>query len=237
MILLLLFLTQIQKPLPDRDSFLNATKAELIAQLDEHQVLKTYTYHRKTTHESLDSEGNIKDSEITEEEIVQDAGHRHHGPIFDSNSKTDNGEIVEDMFRIWTMIPLRRDTLNGRPAIVIAFAPKKKVHPQTEAGRWIFRNVKGVVWVDEADHHIVRMHASLTNDVSIAWGLLAKAHKGSEYFREWQKVNDDVWLPSRSQLRVRARALVVGFRFEEIEEYSNYRKTYAETKPASLSPR
>ena len=239
MILLLLLLVQIQKPLPDLDRFLQATKTELVGQIDQHEVLEGYTYHRKTIYERLSADGKIKNSEVTQDEIVRGVPlkHKHRDPIFVSRSKSDNAAMIEDMFGVWDFLILRRENIDGRPAIAIAFAPKKRARPQTDAGRWLFKNAKGVVWVDEADHRIVRVHAVLVNDISVAWGMLARAHKGSEMFREWKKVNDEVWLPSWSRVHLLARAFIVGFNFEEVEEYSDYRKAYAVTNPCYDSPR
>ena len=218
--LLVLLLAQVQKPLPDVEELVRVTKAQLVLQIDQHDILKDYTYHRRRIREQLTSDGKIKHSEVTDEEVegvppVQ----KNHGPVFASRSGRDNTDIIADMSRVWDFLVLRRENINGRAAIAVAFAPKKHSRPQTDAGKWLFKNSKGVVWIDEADHQIARLHAVLMDDVTVAWGIVGKARKGSAIFREWKKV-DDVWLPSKSRIHVRARAFVIGLNFEEVEARS-----------------
>lgn len=255
---LLFMLTPQQSPLPDLGRFLEATKAELIVQLDEEELLKGYVYRRKTSHEKVGRGGGIKDTEVVEHEILQlDAGHverlvskngvplpeqelkkhKASGPPFAPKSHEDKLAMIDDMFRVWDFQMIRRQNIAGRPAIMIAFAPKKNAKPKTLSGKWMFKNAEGVAWVDETDRRIVRMRTVVIKDISLAWGLFAKVHKGTEVTREWRKVNNEVWLPSWSQKRIRARAFMVGFNFVEIEEYSDYRKFDVETKLRFDSPK
>ena len=234
---LFLLLTQVQKPLPDVEELIRATEAQLVLQIDQHDILRGYTYHRRRIHEELTSDGKIRHSEVTDEEVEGvPPAQRHHGQVFTSRSRPDNTEIIADMSRVWDFLILKRENINGRAAIAVAFAPKKHSRPQTDAGKRLFKNSKGVVWIDEADHQIARLHAVLMDDVTVAWGIVGKADKGSAIFREWKKV-DEAWLPSKSRIHVRARAFVIGLNFEEVEEYSDYRKVYAVTNPNLDSPR
>lgn len=254
--LILLMMSQPQRPLPRLEQFLEATKTELTLQLDEDEVLKGYVYRRKTSHEKLGRDGMAKNGEVVEHDLFQfDAGSyaqliskngvrvfeqelekQDSGPPFAPKSRDDRGAMIDDMFRVWNFQMVRRDLIGGRPAVVIAFEPKREAKPKTQAGKWMLKNSKGVAWVDEADHRIVRIRTVLINDISLAWGMVAKVHKGTEVTREWRKVNDEVWLPSRSQKRFRGRAFMVGFNFLEIEEYSDYRKFDVETKLRFGSP-
>ena len=243
----LLFLLLQFEPLPDLDEFLEITKAELVEQLDEQDLLEGYTYRRRT----------IRDDQVKEHDIFQfDAGlytrlvskngviarrqdleKQGSGPPFSPKSDEDRRAMIDDMFRVWSFQMVRRDNVQGRPALVIAFEPREDAKPQTRSGRWFFRNTRGVAWVDELDHRIVRMHTTVINDISLAWGLFAKVHKGTEILREWRKVDDEVWLPSMSLKRFRARAFMVGLNFQEIEQYFDYRKLDVETKLQFCSPK
>jgi hypothetical protein len=264
---LLLGLLQVSRPLPDLHQFLQATKAELIIQLEEEELLKGYTYRRQTVRENRSGDGDLKGVDVLEHEIFQldsgpyqklvsrngvplsadelrkqdearkkGAASTKGGPPFFPKTRTDRLEMIEDMFRVWDFQLFRRELHNGRLTIVIAFAPRKGAKPKTLAGKWMFKNAQGVAWIDEADHRLVRLRTVLIDDVSLAWGLFAKVHKGTEITREWQKVNDEVWLPSWSQKRLRARAFWVGVHFLEIEHYADYRKFDVETKLHFSSP-
>ncbi len=260
MFALLFMLAQFQGPLPELGSFLEVTRSGLIDQLDEQELLAGYVYHRKRNREELDDDGRGKTSELEEHEIVQfNTGYferlvsrngvplpeqelkrhkdRDSGPPFTPKSREDRLAMIDDMFRVWEFQMIRRQVIRGRPAIMIAFAPKKDAKPKTLSGKWMFRNSEGVAWIDEDDHRIVRMRTVVTKDMSLAWGMFAKVHKGTEITREWRKVNNEVWLPAWTQRRIRARAFMIGFHFVEIEEYSDYRKFNVETKLRFDSPK
>ena len=243
----LLFLFLQFELLPDLNEFLEITKAGLVEQLDEEEVLEGYTYRRRT----------IRDNEVKEHDIFQfdmglytrlisengvsareqDLEKQDSGPPFVPKSEKDRRAMIDDMFRVWSFQLVGRDSVRGRTALVIAFEPRKDAKPQTRSGKWFFRNSKGVAWVDERDHRIVRMHTTVIKDISFAWGLFGKVHKGTEILREWRKVNDEVWLPSMSLKRFHARAFMVGLSFQEIEQYFDYRKFDGETKLQLGSPK
>ncbi len=181
----------------------------------------------------------LRDEELRkqDEELARKGSRkRDSGPPFAPKSRDDQRAMIDDMFRVWDFQMVRREIIAGRPAIVIAFAPKPGVAAKTSSGKWMFKNARGVAWVDEADHRVVRIRAVVNNDISVAWGVVAKLHKGTEIIREWRKVNDEVWLPSWSQKRIHGSAFMVGFNFIEIEQYSDYRKVDVETNLRFGSP-
>ncbi len=92
-----------------------------------------------------------------------------------------------------------REDFNGRPAIRIHFAPRPQYHPATRQGR-LAQHVAGDAWIDEADHQLARVDAEVIDTVSIGFGLLAKLQKGAMLHGERKKVNDEVWLPSRTEV-------------------------------------
>jgi len=66
--------------------------------------------------------------------------------------------------------------------------------------------------------------------VSLGFGLLAKLHKGARVYAERRKINDEVWLPAKTEVSVRGRIfLVKGINMREIVEYSDYMKFTVDT--------
>jgi hypothetical protein len=239
---ILLFLGLLQtEPLPELDSFLDATRSALVEQLDEDSLLEGYAYRRRTIREETVSEHDIfRFDSGRYEKLISENGIYSKPSDLDKvsgRSDTNPSALIDDMFRIWDFQMVGRETVRGRPAIVVAYAPRHEAKPQTRSGRWFLKNARGVAWIDEQDHRVVRFHTEVMNDISLAWGLLAKVHKGTEVVREWQKVNDEIWLPSMSIKRVRARALMVGVQVEEIEQYFDYRRLDIETKLPPGGPR
>ncbi len=89
----------------------------------------------------------------------------------------------------------RRVDFAGRPTIVLDYAgdPSAKTHTEFEA---VVRDLVGTVWIDEADHVLVRGEGHFLNDFRIGGGLLADIRKGSSFQFEAKRVNDSVWLPA-----------------------------------------
>jgi hypothetical protein len=234
-------------PLPDFTAFLDITRSQLALHLDEDKSMEGYTWRRRT----------IRDDQVTEHDVFQfDSGLytklvRENG-VSKSNQDLrkqdsdqpfapgrgiDRLDVIEDMFRVWKFEMAGREVLHGRPAIVVAFEPRAGAEPETRAGKWLFRNTRGVAWIDEQDHRIARIHTVVINDISLVWGLFAKVHRGSEVIREWRKLNNEAWMPSMSMKRFHGRAFMIGLDFEEIEQYSEYRRFDVETKLRFESPR
>jgi hypothetical protein len=238
---LLLFIGFLQfRPLPALDELLQLTKAQLIEQFDENALLRGYSYRRRT----------IRDNDVKEHNIFQfdNGGYskliRENGVAVHAEDleKHDSGGLlspktVDDMFRVWTFQLVSREIVSGRPTLVVTFEPQKNSRPETRYGKWLFKNSKGVAWIDEEDHRLVRMRIVFINDVSVGWGLVAKLYKGTEWIREWRKSDDEVWLPSMSLTRVKGRAFLVGIDFQEIQQYFDYRKFDGETKLRFDSPK
>jgi hypothetical protein len=244
---LLIWLTLAQQPLSYLSEFLQVTRTQLALQLDEEDLMQGYTWRRRTIrgtgmkeHDVFQFDSGLYTKLVSENGVSiprQDLEKQDSGALFVPKSDSDRVAVIEDMFRVWNFEMVGRESLYGRPTIVIAFEPHRNAKPETRAGKWLFRNSRGVAWIDEEDHRIARMHTIVTNDISLVWGLFAKVHKGTEIIREWRKVNDEVWLPSMSLKRLHARAFLVGVNFQEIEQYYDYRKFGVETNLLFDSPR
>lgn len=153
------------------------------------------------------------------------------GPPFVRTSREDQLNQIEDMFLVWQFRLVSREVINDRTAVVVEFNPIKTAKPSTYFGKVVLQKQRGRAWIDEAEHRIVRMQSVFVEDVTFyRLGLVAKLHKGTEDVREYRKINDEVWLPSRREKRISARAFMVTFRKHEVEEYSDYRKFSVDTR-------
>ena len=84
--------------------------------------------------------------------------------------------------------------------------------------------------MNESDHQLVRIDAHVIDTISLGFGLLAKLQKGAMVHAERRKVNDEVWLPDKTEVSLSARVLLLkGFHLREILEYSEYKKFNVET--------
>ncbi|WP_419806555.1 hypothetical protein [Terriglobus sp.] len=91
--------------------------------------------------------------------------------------------------------------------VVVDFEPDPAFHPANMTQQ-ILPALRGRLWVDVADHHLLRMEAHNTSDVNLAWGLLAKVHAGGSILYE-QRRFQDLYTFTHIALHLRLRELMV----------------------------
>ena len=139
----------------------------------------------------------------------------------------DRGDTVLSAARILelgTVSNERRAELNGRPTIVLDYAgdPNAKTHSQVEE---IMRDLAGTIWIDEADHVLVRGQGHFLNDFKIGGGLVANVHKGTSFEFQTTHVDEGVWLPATIDAQGSMRLLLfVGFNGRMNLRTSDYRQ-------------
>ena len=87
------------------------------------------------------------------------------------------------------------------------------------------RDLVGTVWIDEADHVLVRGQGHFLNDFKIGGGLVANVHKGTYFNFDTTHVNEGVWLPATIDAQGSMRLLLfVGFDGRMNLRTSDYRQ-------------
>jgi hypothetical protein len=117
----------------------------------------------------------------------------------------------------------RRDSIDGQPAIVIAFRPKPNAKPRSREAK-IASSFAGLAYVHEHEYQLLRVEAEAVSDTSFGYGVVAKLHKGAKAVVRRQKIAG-VWLPVETRMDGTGRALL--FRKVAINyrrEYSDYRR-------------
>jgi hypothetical protein len=114
--------------------------------------------------------------------------------------------------------------LNGRDTIAFDFVGDE--HAKTKGrGEDALKKVSGTIWVDEADHEVSRMNATLDESYHVGFGLLASVAKGSNVVFDQALIRNEAWLPTAIDLHLQARAfLVAGFRDDINIRFDQYRK-------------
>jgi hypothetical protein len=144
---------------------------------------------------------------------------------------------VDDLFRIYDIRMIRRESIGGHDTILATLDPRDNVRPQTDDGK-IMRNFKSRAWVSESDHELVRIEIEAIRNLSFGMGLLARVHKGTVATYERRKVNNEVWLPARVTWTASARVLLLRrLRLRGISEFSGYRKFTVDTSTTYGSPK
>ena len=235
--------------LPDAATILREVEAQQ-KQLDK--VRENYTFRAVETTRQLDSKGNTKKIETEEHEVFFVNGHRIQKLVRkDGKDLTpdqarkeqdrvnkealkisqpgyhdpDKDEItVARLLQIVTFSKPRRVRLNGRDTIAFDFAGDEhaKAHGRDEDA---LKKVSGTIWIDEADHEVSRMSATLDENYHVGFGLLASVAKGSNVVFDQALIRDEAWLPTAIALHLQARAfLVAGFRADIDVRFDQYRK-------------
>jgi hypothetical protein len=143
---------------------------------------------------------------------------------------------VDDLFRIYDIHMMRRESIEGHDTIVATLTPKDGVKPQTDDGR-VMRHFKARAWMSESDYELVRVEIEAIDDLSFGLGLLARVHKGTIATYQRRKVNNETWLPEQVTWTASARVLLLKrLRLRGVAEFSGYRKFTVDTATTYTSP-
>jgi len=140
--------------------------------------------------------------------------------------------VVDEVFRMDDIRVEGRETLNGRPTIVISFQPKPGYRPVTTGAR-VIQKLAGKAWVDEEDRQLARVEARLIDTLGVGPARLARLQKGAVSYFYRRKVNDEIWLPAEARFTGSAKVLwLFGARVDAFFQYSDYRKFSVSTDSA-----
>ena len=143
---------------------------------------------------------------------------------------------VDDLFRIYDIHMVGRDSIEGHDTIVATLVPKADAKPQTGDGK-IMRHFKARAWISESDYELVRAEIEAIDDLSFGLGLLARIHKGTVATFQRRKINNEAWLPERITWTATARVMLLRtLRLRGVSEFSEYRKFTVGTSTTYTRP-
>jgi hypothetical protein len=102
----------------------------------------------------------------------------------------------------------RRVVVQGRPAIVVTFTPKRDAKPATREGR-LARAFTGTIWIDEVEAEVTRVEATAIESISYGYGLLARLNRGTVVTLLRERVEEGLWLPTSIRFQGEGRALLL----------------------------
>jgi hypothetical protein len=133
-------------------------------------------------------------------------------------------EVIDELFHMDDLVMEGRETLDGRPTIVIAFSPRPGYKPATAGGK-VLQKLAGRAWIDEGDRQLVRIEARLLENLGVGPAGVARLQKGATSYFYRRKVNDEIWLPAEARFTGSARVLLFfGASVDALFEYGDYRK-------------
>jgi hypothetical protein len=202
------------------------------------------TYERQTvkngkplTAQELDKEDRDQKQRVAKETAKRAKESEEKRRERKAKEDRDEQEVLDDLFSMYDIQLLRRESLNGVSTIVVGFKAKPNYKPRT-AGVKNFQHIAGNAWISEDDHELVKIEAEVTDAISLIAGFIAKVQKGSTLLAERRKINDEIWLPFRAEAHINGRLLMLkGINLHYVVEYSDYRKFSVDTNLEFKEPK
>jgi hypothetical protein len=182
---------------------------------------------RKLSEEEL-AEQDRKQEEKTERRerrrAEEDAATRAKRLAKEEENRRKEQAVVDEVFLMDGIRILGRETVEGRPTILLEFIPKPGYKPVTEGGK-VIQKLWGRAWIDEQDRQLVRLEARLLDSLGVGPAKLARLQKGASAYFVRRKVNGEIWLPAEAHFSGAAKALLIfNARIDMYSKYSDYKK-------------
>ncbi|MEP7273256.1 MAG: hypothetical protein ABI882_17285 [Acidobacteriota bacterium] len=151
-------------------------------------------------------------------------------PDEDGGRRTSIAEVL----RASRLLNPRRERFRNRDVIVFDFEPMPGYKPQKASDK-LFGKMAGVLWVDATDKQVARVEARLVEAFKIGGGLLASLKEGASFVIEQDRINNEIWLPTRSDISLTVRVMVVKNidAFQSID-YGNYKRFNVDAEKEKL---
>jgi len=235
-----LLAAQATRPLPDHDSFVRQTRDNLIR---SQRAQFNYAYKERRTEFHVNpfgrvGTGGIEGWEVTPIEngtvilrkLIERDGQRvtdgevDRIKVREERRREGRRTTMDDVVAMLTFKMARRESVNGRDAIVITFTPRPEADPETRQGR-IAKAFTGNVWVDEAAREVIRVEATAVDTISFGFGLIARLNEGSTVTLHRQPIESGLWLPTSIRFAGEGRAMLVRkLNVDQRIEWSEYKK-------------
>jgi len=141
----------------------------------------------------------------------------------EAKEKAEWDRTLDEVFDLYDIRIVGRETLDGYETVVATLEPKPAYRPRTDAGKWM-KKLRARVWISESDYQVVKAAATIIDDVTFGWGIVGRLHSGTVAEFERRKINGEVWLPARVEIKGTGRALLRRFRIDSVTVYSDYKK-------------
>jgi hypothetical protein len=141
----------------------------------------------------------------------------------------ENEADISSFLRAERFTNPRRERFRGQEVLAFDFGANPDYKAKS-IDEHMAQSMAGVILIDEQAHEVVRMEARFSEAFKVAGGIVANLEKGSNMVFEQTKVNDEVWLPSYSEIHVAGRFLVMKLKANQIARFSDYKKFTADSK-------
>ena len=226
-----------ERPLPNRQQFFDATRANL-ERSQSRQAQYAYRERRRELHTNpfgrLGSGTGTEEFEVTplpdggvsrtlvarDGQAVKDGETTRSRP----RARTSKRSAVADTADALDLVLDHRERVNGREVIVVTFTPRPGAQPESREGR-LARLFHGKIFVDELDAEVVRVEATAIDDITYGLGVVARVNRGATVTLVRERVDADTWLPTSIRLSGDGRAMLLRkLRVDHLIEWFDYRR-------------
>lgn len=141
---------------------------------------------------------------------------------------------IADVLKASKLVNPRRERFRSREVIVFDFEPLPGYKPKKDFEK-LFGKMAGAIWVDAADKQVARVEARLIESYKVGGGLLASLKEGASFVLEQERVNNEIWLPTRADINLGVKVLLVkGINVNSTVTYGNYKRFNVDAEKEKL---
>jgi hypothetical protein len=141
---------------------------------------------------------------------------------------------IADVLRASKLVNPRRELFRSRDVIVFDFEPLPGYKPQKNYEK-LFGKMAGAIWIDPIDKQVARVEARLVEAYKIGGGVLASLKVGANFTLEQERVNQEIWLPTRAEINLGVRVLLLkGININHTITYGDYKRFSVESEKEKL---
>jgi hypothetical protein len=150
-------------------------------------------------------------------------GHRVAAERDSATQQRDRQAMLDDAIAVYAPTVVGQEWIDGQSVLVADVKPRQDARVSTREGKWMKR-FAGRMWVAEADYQIVKLDMRAFDDVTVAWGVVGRLHKGSRVMIS-RRYFMGAWLPAERTYEASGRTLLFRpFQFSVTTTYSDYKK-------------
>jgi hypothetical protein len=205
-----------QKPLPPVDEVLKGVLEKASDEEENNRLFKaSYSYTRSKRTEFKNSRGVVKrvkakskqnvpqpdaPSTLNEPEAKVDVSKRPY--------EESDFPIGEELLARFDYKLVGRELVDGRPALILEFAPAKKKLSEKNLKEKCLNRAAGRAWIDEEDLAVVKADIHLTKPVGVIGGLVGSVQKFKFNFVR-KRTPEGLWFTFTMDWHLEGRELIV----------------------------
>jgi hypothetical protein len=149
--------------------------------------------------------------------------------------RAEGRAFVREIVEAYDFTLAGSEKVSGRETWVIDGTPRPGFEGKRRASK-LLPKIKPRFWIDQHDYSWVKLRAEATGTLSFGW-IVARLHKGSAFEMQQARVNDEIWLPQRFDVKLDGRiALLKGINQNVHVTFTDYRRFRTETKISIAEP-